>query len=261
MKNYFLFSFCFAYLTLVSQAQQNDNVKNHKLNISFTWFELGASIPLKENKLRNLPYGMNTYLYNPKGSFAGGFFGIGLYYKNHWGISTVFCFQDYSVPDTDFKNYISSQYPAHFLSSAVQGHTYTLYNINYRLSYRFHKSRFIFEPQFQLGINDCDDFPTHFVLKQLGSNNFTEYEIKKENTRKNLFSYHAAIVSRWRISKPDWKWNIEPGIRLEFMIIPTNFNYTITSTPYQMAPAIYEVNVKQMRPAFTITAAMSFFRK
>jgi hypothetical protein len=260
MKNYILLSFCFAIFTLSSPAQK-DSAGYHKLNFCFTWFELGTSIPFKEKKLHDLPYGMNTYLYGPKGGLAGGLFGIGLYYKNHWGISAILTFQDYSVPDAAFKNYISSQYPGYFLPYAVQGHTYTLDNINYRLSYRFHKGHFTYEPQFQLGINDCDDFDTHFVLKEEGSNNFIEYDIKKENVRKNLFSYRAAMVVRWRFSKPDWKWNVEPGFRIDFSVIPTNFNYTITSSPYNMPATIYEVNVKRMRPAMTITAVVSVFRK
>lgn len=254
---------------LSSKAQTNLESKkdstisdtHHKLNFSFTWFEVGASIPFKEKKLQNIPYGMNSYLYGAKGGFAGGFFGLGLYYKNHWGLSAIFIFQDYTVPDAAFKNYISSQYPGHFLPYAVQGHTYTLYNINYRLSYRFQKGHFIYEPQFQIGINDCDDFDTHFVLKEAGSNKFVEYDIKKENTKKNIFSYHAAIKANWCFSKPDRKWNVEPGLRLDFMVIPTNFNYTITSTPYNMPATLYEVNVKRMRPAITITAFISFFRK
>ena len=263
MKNHVLLSVCFAFLVQISSAQKNskDSGDYHKLNICFTWFELGATVPFKEKKLRDLPYGMNTYLYGPKSSMAASFFGIGLYYKNHWGVSAIFNFQDYSVPDADFRNYISSQYPGHFLPYGVQGHTYTLYSINYRLSYRFHKGRFIYEPQFQLGINDCEDFDTHFVLKEEGSNNFVEYDIKKESTGKNLFTYRAGIVARWRFSRSNWKWNVEPGLRLDFLVIPTNFNYTITSTPYNMPATIHEVNVKQMRPALIITAVLSVFRK
>ncbi|MBA3665812.1 MAG: hypothetical protein H0W61_16645 [Bacteroidetes bacterium] len=269
MKNYILSLFCFFCFTLSTLAQMNSDPKKdsttsygyHRFSFNFTWFELGASIPLKEQKLQNLPYGMNSYLYGPKGGFAGGLFGLGLYYKNHWGLSAIFIFQDYSVPDAAFKDYISSQYPGHFLPSGVQGHTYTLYNINYRLSYRFQKNHFIYEPQIQIGVNDCDDFDTHFTLKEVGSNKFIEYDIKKENTRKNIFSYHAAIKAIWCFSKADRKWNVEPGLRLDFMVIPTNFKYTISSTPFNMPATIFEVNVKRMRPAITITAFLSFFRK
>lgn len=269
MKNYLLLSLCFVLLTLTAKAQKDtkhnkdtiDFATHHKLNFCFTWFELGSSIALKEKKLRDLPYGMNSYLYGSKGGFAGALFGIGFYYKDHWGISAILNFQDYTVKDAAFQDYITSQYPNYFLPYAVQGHTYTLNKLKYRLSYRFHTKRFVFEPQFQLGINDCDDFDTHFVLKENGSNNFIEYDIKKENTRKNLFSYHAAVVARWKYTHPDWNWNVEPSLRFDFMIIPTNFNYTITSSPYNMPSTIHEVNVKRMRPALTITAVLGVFRK
>jgi hypothetical protein len=262
-------SLCLGFTTLISPAQENSNPRKeneisggyHKLNFSFTFLEIGASIPFKEDKLRALPYGMNTYLYSPKGGIAGNLYGVGLYYKNHWGISAILLLQDYSVPDVDFNNYISSKYPGYFSSSAGHAHFYQLYGINYRLSYRFQKGRFVFEPQFQLGINDCNDYDSHFVLKEVGSNNFVEYDIKSENTRRNLFSYHAAIVVRKCFTKPDRKWITEPNIRFDFFVIPTNFNYTITSTPYNMPATIHNVNVKQMRPTLIITAGMSFFRK
>lgn len=239
-----------------------DSAGYHKLNFSFTWFEAGGIIALREKKLRSLPYGMNNYLYKVKGGMAVGFLGIGLFYKNHWGISAIFSMQDYSVPDGDFKNYISSQYPNYFLTNNGElGHIYSLNSINYRLSYRFHKGHFTFEPQLQLGINDCDDFDTHFVLKEKNSNHFVEYDIRKENKRKYQLSYRAGVITRWRFTRPDWKWNIEPGIKLELLLAPTNYNYTITAAPYNMPPAVYELNVKQMRPALLITVAASVFRK
>lgn len=269
MKKNFILLLGLLCITLSSSAQQNaDTVKGsvnperyHKLNLSFTWFEVGGGIPLREKKLRDLPYGMNTYLYHPKGGMVVGLFGIGLYYKNHLGITVIFTSQDFSVPDTDFKNYISSQYPDYYLPYGVQGHTYTLNSINYRIGYRFHKGHFIYEPVFQLGVNDCDDFDTHFVLKEKGSNHFIEYDIKKENKRKNQLSYRVGIITRWRFSKPGWKWNIEPGLRFDCLFIPTNYNYIITTSPYNMPSTIQKVNVKQMRPAINITLVASVFRK
>jgi hypothetical protein len=263
MKHFFLILFCFSLFVSNSYAQKNsaDTTHYHNLNVCFTWFELGAGIPLKEKKLRDLPYGMNHYLYGPKAGFAGGGFGLGFFYKNCVGLSTIFTFSDFKVPDRNYKNYISAQYPGYFLPNNMQARIYTLYNINYRLSYRFHKGHFTYEPQFQLGINDYKEFSTHFVLKEEGSNNFVEYSIHQGSVKKNLFTYRAAVIARWRFSKPDWNWNVEPCLRVEFMILPTNFNYTITSTPYNMPPAIQEVQVKQMHPTLTITAGLSIFRK
>lgn len=269
MKSRLFILFWLTFTTLISSAQNNSNSSEgnentsnyHKLNFSFTWFEFGVGIPFKEEKLRDLPYGMNTYLYGPQRNLAASLFGVGLYYKNHWGISAILLFQDYSIPGADFINYISSEYPGYFSLSGARGHTYTLYKINYRLSYRFQKGHFVFEPQFQLGINDCDDFDTHFVLKDVGSNNFVEYDIKSENTRNNLFSYRAAVVVRWGFTKPERKWSIEPNIRFDFLVIPTNFNYIITSTPYNTPATVYNVNVKQMRPTLSITVGLSVFRK
>lgn len=200
-------------------------------------------------------------MYNVKGNLTGSFVGLGLCYKDHWGLSVLFSFQEYSVPDGDYKNYISSQYPNYFSPAGTLDHVYSLDNINYRLSYRFHRGRFIYEPMLQLGINDYDEFETHFVLKEKGSNNFIEYDIRKENTRKNIFSYRLGFAARWRLTRPDWKWNVEPGIKLDVLLVPTNFNYTITSKPYNMPATAYEVNVKQLRPAILITTGISVFRK
>ncbi len=257
------------FFILGAVAQQNSHKEkdnqiaevNHKLNFSFSWFELGASVPLNEKKLLKLPYGMNHYLYGPKGGLAGALFGIGLYYKNHWGISAILSFQDYYVPSNDFKKYVISQYPGRSIDGFAQAHAYSLNNINYRIGYRFHKNRFIFEPQFQLGINDYNDFQTHFILKEKGSNNFVEYDIKQENRRKNIVSYRAALITRWQFSKPGSGWNLEPGLRVELLVIPTNFNYTITSGFYNTPPTVQEVTVKQMHPAISITAVMGFFKK
>ena len=235
--------------------------KQRMFNFSFTWFEAGASIPLQENRLQNLPYGMSSYLAGPEVGSSFGFWGLGLYYKNHWGFSTIFTLQDYHVPDAAFRNYITSQYPGYFLSNAVQGHIYAVNNINFRLSYRFQTGKFAFEPQFQMGINDCKDFDNHFVLKEIGSNQFIEYDIKKENKKKNLLSYHLALKTAWCYTKPTANWNVEPGIRLDFMIIPTDFRYTITTTPYNKPETAVTVDVKRMRPAITITAFINFFKK
>lgn len=269
MKKINLILLCVIFTRIISFAQEHkypsidssDFAKNHKINFCFTWFEAGASIPLKEKKLQDLPYGMNHYLYNPKTNLAVCFFGIGLYYKNHLGITVIYSMQDYSVPDGNYKNYISSQFPNYYLPFGVQAHTYSLNNINYRLSYRFHKNRFTFEPQFQLGVNDYRDFDTHFVLKEKGSNNFIEYDIKKENQKKNIFSYQVALVTRYRFTKPQWKWNVEPGIRLAFMIVPTDYNYTISYNSYNMPATVNEVNIKQLNPNINITVVLGAFRK
>lgn len=89
---------------------------------------------------------------------------MGLHYKNHWGFTVVlFMFQDYSVPDAAFRNYISAQYPGYFLSEGVQGHTYTLYNINYRLSYRFQRERLFTSP------NSSWELMTVMILTHISS--------------------------------------------------------------------------------------------
>lgn len=269
MKTNYLIIICFIFLRCISYAQDNkhpiidssDIAKNHKINFCFTWFETGIGIPLKEKKLKDLPYGMNHYLYTPKNTMIAGFFGLGLYYKNHWGITVIYSYQDYSVPDAAYTNYISNLFPNYYLPYGVQGHTYSISNIDYRLSYRFHKKRFTFEPQFQLGINDYNDFDTQFVLKEKGSNNFIEYSIKKENQKKHILSYQAALVTRYRFTKPQWKWNIEPGIRVAFMLTPTDHNYTISYNSYNSPATVNKVNIKQLNPNINITVVMGVFRK
>lgn len=269
MKKKHLIWICVIFWRCISYAQDHklpnidssDIAKNHKINFCFTWFEVGAGIPLKEKKLQDLPYGMNHYLSSPKTNMAGGLFGIGLYYKNHWGITVIYSFQDYTVPDAAYRDYISSQFPNYYLPFGVQGHTYSLNNFDYRLSYRFHENRFTFEPQFQLGINDYDDFDTQFILKEKGSNNFIEYTIKKENQKKHILSYQAAFITRYRFTKPQWKWNIEPGLRLAFMIVPTNYNYTISYNSYNIPATVNKVNIKQLNPNINITLVLGAFRK
>ena len=100
----------------------------------------------------------------------------------------------------NFTNYISSQYPGYYPSYLTQGHIYTLYNINYRLGYRFNKGHFIYEPQFQLGINDCDDFDTHFILKEedyLVWNISLDYDtIAKEETDKLMWNIEQKLSGK-----------------------------------------------------------------
>ncbi len=278
MKRYLCFLPCLVLSSLIASAQGDTSKRDplahprfadtalpvarfHKVNFSFNWFEMGPCFPFKEKKLRDLPNGMNYYLYSPKVSFSGNFFGIGIYYKDRWGLSAIGTFSDFSVDDADFRNYITTQYPGHYIPYGAQAHIYSLNGIDYRLSCRFHKGHLIFEPQFQFGINDCQDFHTHFVLKEMGSNQFIEYDIKEENTKKLLLSYRAALMIHWCFNKPDRPWNVEPGLRFDLVVVPTNFHYTISSTPYNAPATVYEMDVKRLRPALNITLFMSIFRK
>jgi len=268
MKGTILFLSCLLRLAAGAQDGTQDvpsdpevPARHHRFQLSFTWFELGASMPFKEKKLRDLPYGMDTYLYGPGAAFAVGYFGLGLYYRQHWGISVIYSGQDFHVEDAAYRNYIADRYQGHYLADAVQAASFSLYGLNYRIGYRFTSGHFIIEPQFQLGVIDQDEFQTHFVLKEIGSNRFVEYDMEKVSAAKSIFSYHAAVKVVRSVSKPERKWCVEPGLRLSFMVVPTDVTYTITSTPYQMPSTVHRIEVKQLHPAFTVTAFLSVFKK
>ncbi|MEO8149708.1 MAG: hypothetical protein ABI723_18865 [Bacteroidia bacterium] len=233
----------------------------HNVNISTAWFELGHFFPVKEKKLLSLPYGMDKYFYDTKGGFSAGFFSLGLYYKDKFGLEAIFRINDFHSENNDYRNYIAEQHPGYYTPQTLPAYYYSFQNIEYRICYKYHLKHFILEPKFQLGINDYSNSVMGFVLKEIGSNKFIEYKITNEDMRKNNFSYHFILNISKRFNPFKNSIKIEPALKFAYMIAPTEYKYTIEELPYGMPSTTNQFVVKHLNPAFGIEACVYFFFK
>ena len=232
-----------------------------KFNISFTWFELGRTIPMNENLAQNLPSGLAPYFSPLKGSQFYGFFGLGLYYKNRWGVSVMYNSVNFTSSGDNFTNYLVSQYPNYYIQNDLSTFNYSLDHFVYRIGYRFRSGPMRIEPQFQFGVNDYSSHGRTYILKEKGSNHFISYSIQSENMKKTQISYRFGTVFRWSHSKPWWKWDLEPGIRIDFMLVPVEYRYTLKISPYDMQTITQSTQFKQWNPAFMISFVAGVMRK
>lgn len=262
MRKYLLTTIFIFYSFSLIMAQQDtirattDTLKKHPLknfNFSFIWFEAGNTFAFKEKNMLDLPYGMDKFFYNVKGGFSTNFFGLGAYYKDKFGIAFVFQMMDVHVNGNEFKDYITLKYPGYYIPDYVPTYGYELGFIQYRICYKFHIKRFVIEPHLQFGINDYSSFQSNFTLKDIGSNFFTEYWIDKKNLKKNDQSFQLAVNCCKRFGKKNGeRLGADIGLRFAYGIAPTDYEYTITETPYLMTPTINKLEVKHLHQSFTI---------
>ena len=247
-----------------SQTQDNDSVKRpfiKNFNLSTAWFEYGYYFPIHEKNLLKLPYGMSHYFYDMKGTTASGFFSLGLYYKEKLGVEVLYRQYDANADAEDFTNYISELYPGYYVPPLITTYYFSLNDIQYRLCYRIPLKRFTLEPKFQLGINDYKSYGSSFTLKEKGSNQYISYNITNVNLNKNNFSYHFILNASKRFNPFKSRLKIETALKLEYMMVPTNYQYTIEQISYGKPPVYNVLNVKQLNPAIGIEGCVYFFFK
>jgi hypothetical protein len=234
-------------------------IKN--FNISTVWFEVGHFFPIHEKHLLDLPYGMDKYLYNTKGETSYGFLSLGLYYKEKYGIEVLYRHVGFNVEGDDYRNYIVEQHPDYYVPKTLPIGFYSFDKFEYRICYRHYFKHFFLEPKFQFGINDYTNYDDAFSIKEKGSNQFIQYTITKENLRKNNFSYHFILNVSKRFNPFKNVLKIETALKLEFMMAPTYYSYTIEEKPYGQPAVINNLNVKQLHPAIGIEGCVYFFFK
>lgn len=263
-KPVLLFLFALYVGSTMASGREEDSVKKSfikNFNISTVWFEYGAVIPIHESHLRDLPNGLNHYLFNTNGEMAYGFFSLGLYYKERFGVEVLFRHSGFYVEGNDYRNYIAELHPDYYVPAVISTDYYSFEKLQYRICYRFYFKHFFLEPKFQLGINDYTDYDDVFSIKEKGSNQFISYRITKQNLRKNNFSYHFILNTSKRFDPFESIFKVEAGVKFEFMMVPTSYNYTIEEKPYGKPAIINQVHVKQLHPALGIEAFVYFFFK
>ena len=232
----------------------NNHGKNHffdDLSISFIWFEAEALYPIKESHLKSLPSGMSQLLYNSKGGFSADFFGLSFYYKNRYGIELMLL--DYSEIGSDessFVNYLTDKYPNNYVDDNYWGAGYVSGGLlAYRLCYRHPLKYFQITGKLQLGINNIEVYNELKTFKEKGTNQFIEYSIEKENLKRTTIDYHFIVdlSKQFNIGIP-----IELGLKSEFTLIPSLYEYTISETPYGKASLINTMTLKQNHPSWGI---------
>lgn len=234
----------------------------HHLSFSTVVCEAGPFFPVKEKKIRSLPFGMNSYLYNVQsGGTSYGFFAAGVYYDDRFGVEILYRRSSFEVDGAEFSKYLSSKYPEHYVKT-YWGVNEVVEGLAYRLCYKFHFRYFQVEPQLQFGINNLYTYDESFFLKEKGSNNFIEYSIRKVNQKKNIVDYHLIvdILKRLHLKGVD-VFNFELGIKTELMMMPTSYNYILTESPYGGTPTVNEVQVKQNHLAYGVEAVIRFYFK
>jgi len=238
--------------SILSDSTKQSFFSNFSLN--FIWFEVGPVFPIKENKLNNLPYGMDKYFNHNSSELNATIWGLELWYKKI-GLDLLFIsYIDFRSDNTEFTHYISEKFPNYYYTKNVWSNSYSLYNMfSYRLNYKFHYKKFNITPKFQIGINDYETNNSYYSFKEKGSNQFIEYSIEKKSLMKNIIDYHFLVdISR----KVTFFIPCEIGIKTEFITIPTLFQYTITEKPYGSIATVNTVTVEQYNPS--ISFALTF---
>jgi|GEM_PF-2209685 len=252
MKKLSILLFILFSLESTANSYSSDSTKQsflNNFNLNFAWFEVGSVIPIKENSLNNLPYGMDKYLSNTKAGFSASTFNIELWYKNKIGLELLLIsYYDFGYNKTSFDNYISNQYPNFYIKNGWNN-GFSSGGLGYRINYKIKLKKFQIIPKFQIGINNYNSSDDHRSFKEKGSNHIIEYSIEKKSLKKNIIDYHFIVDFSKSVN---FMIPFEIGVKTEFITSPTLYQYTITEKPYSSPPKINQLTVKQNNPAWVI---------
>jgi hypothetical protein len=249
------FLFCFgSNLTTAQRSSQRTTFWNG-LTIGLTLAEFGPVIPVNSNRFNDQPGGLNHYLKNDMIGVSTNFLSLSCYHQNKFGFELILMQHDYLDKEaSDFNAYQESIYANYYPKQRnYVSKGYELRGLGYRFGYKFHFKYLTLVPKFQFGIDNYEDHSFNHIWKEKGSNHFVAYSMDKENLRNNTFDYHLLLEAYTSVGG-DYPGEI--GFFVEYMMTPTNYNYTITEAPYGEIPNVTSVNIKQNNPAWVI--ALSF---
>jgi hypothetical protein len=230
----------------------------HNFNLCFQWFEIGRSIPLKQKQFATLDYGLDKYTANIKGgiSFAG--LGLGVYFRDKFGIEVTFASQSTTTEGNEFIEYLSNKYPGYYLPKGSFHYSSSTDGIGIRLCYRKHFKHFFIEPKFQFIINSFDNYFPSFRLKEIGTNQFIQYTMS-DKIIGTQNSYHLFLNIAKRFNPFDARLKLEVGFMGEFMISPINQTISITETVYGQIGITNTESFQIYNPSFNFALTAKLF--
>ena len=207
------------------------------LRLELPMLETKAGFTINDKSLLSLPYGMNDLLYPTKPYYSfvwTSFRWIAVYYKDKFGLE--FYSDDFSTslnPDK-FNNNLKNRFPGYYFSPGWILSDFEFGGQAIGISYRMHWKGLILEPKFLIGNeslrNDSSLYSAY--LKQMGSNQFVEYNIGRFETTPHQRSYQGRFLIGKRWEKRNKPTGYEIGCQFEYIYSPYTARMDITQRSY-----------------------------
>ena len=248
------------------QAQTKDTIsqKRKTITITLTPVEIGFAIPIKDKKNDALPEPINVFANRKNTAINFNLLRLGILVKERYGIEAFYNFYTNQNYTHDvFANYISNTHPNYEKPVSVNRNYYntsTWKGWEFALYYRIKIKKIYIEPKFQIGFEKFTQGNFEYYMKEKGSNQFIEYSLTSQNTKKYTPSYHYIVNVSRRLTPSSKKLKFELGLKFEYSVMNVNLIYNSSETPYGQPEKKAEYNVKQSVNAFTIAIFGRLFR-
>jgi hypothetical protein len=197
----------------------------HVIRFRLPEFIFDYVLPFRERSFAALPNGMDKYMYPTKkevGFFAPftnnySFRLIGLFYKDRIGLEFYTGGFGAKVDGQPFERFLQAKFPDHYKNGFLN-QDYTFSGWQYGLAYKHHWKGLVVEPKFILGFEKMQSTHNKWIFKEIGSNQFTEYEANYWDSSRNNRSYHLQL----RLAKRFYTGGLVPwlefGLKTEYIM-------------------------------------------
>jgi hypothetical protein len=253
----------FSLLFLMGAAafSQTETAKTRNFTVTFCPLELGGLIPLKNGKDNSLPPPIYAFTHKKKPNIHANAFRLGLIYKSKYGIEAFYNFSmGFQYESSGIEDYLARSYP-NYESPKISRIVNPNYNADWKgwqaaLFYRIRLGRFYIEPKFQLGFEKYSQGNAAYYLKEKGSNQFIEYFINVDKQNVMTPSFHYILNTSWMLNPTSEKIKFELGLKVEYLVMNVNLNYTVTRSSYGLPDNLERYKVKQHTNALILALYM-----
>jgi hypothetical protein len=246
----------------------------HAIRLRFPEFIFDRVFVIKDHSLVNFPDAMGLYMYPVKGGFQyivpatnnWNFRLIGLFYKDRIGLEL---YTGGYGGKTDYQPFLQAKFPNYYGSKEDNVNNpydsenrYYYWGWQYGLAYKHHWKGFVLEPKFILGLEKLRSATNSWIMKEKGSNQFTEYEVFTEDSRKRAsYRLQMRLAKRFYI-KSENPWWVELGVKTEYaMAAKSNINMHVVETPYGKPPIEQDVVVPIHYRSFAVGLFFTVYLK
>ncbi len=238
----------------------------------FPEFIYDRVFPFRIPSFSTLPYGMNQYMYPTKpeaGFFAPftnnfSFRWLGLFYKDRIGLEVYSGGYGASVDMRGFNNYLQAKFPNHYSSDTLnmESNSYTFTGPQYGIAYKLHWKGLVLESKFILGFETMQSNGGAWIFKEMGSNQFTEYQVTERDSTRHQSSYHFQLrmAKRFRLgAHPTW---YEIGLKTEYIeSSPNVLLLHISEKPYGQPETDEDLQLRTRFRSFTVGLFFTVYLK
>ena len=219
----------------------------HAIRLRFPEFILDYVHPFRERSFAGLPNGLDKFFYpvhDGAGFFAPftsnySFRLIGLFYKDRIGLEMYAGGYGAKASINSYEEYLQAKFPGYYNTNDYyyyRSSSLQFSGLQYGLAYKHHWKGLVIEPKFILGFEKWQSsWYNKWLFKEMGSNQFTEYEVNYWDSSRNNRSYHfqLRLAKRFKTSgkeNPVW---LEFGLKTEYVMAPRRELYIqVTEKPY-----------------------------